>query len=320
MFFNLYKAASTLLTKRTTHSWRITECLNYHNPTLSSNHSFLRRKFHHTFVLRLKDISSTSCFCWIPYNLNLPIVVKCSGLVLQKILQPALTHIQCSASLDVTHLTGLKKITCTLTPFLFKIWDIILTFLRAIRHGCILLPLLVLFPLTMNSKLRFVWYKLLVLSLEMSGPIFIKLGQWASTRRDIFSKELCSYLSVLQTKNSPHSWFYTVTTLERAFGPDWHQFIKLDNTVEPIGCGACGQVFLYGPNAYMLLNCNKYILKNTTILITSDIISLQVYKAWIKPDIKEDFGKTANYSRDCNDELENSFCVEGKLPTYISYS
>ncbi len=43
------------------------------------------------------------------------------------------------------------------------------------------------------------WYdSLIVHTLEWSGPVFIKLGQWASTRPDLFDDEICVALERLQ--------------------------------------------------------------------------------------------------------------------------
>jgi aarF domain-containing kinase len=71
----------------------------------------------------------------------------------------------------------------------------------------------------------------------------VKLGQWASTRRDLFPEELCSCLSKLQRRTTAHSWFYTEKSLERAFGPYWkYIFVKFDNKKKPVGSGCCAQV------------------------------------------------------------------------------
>lgn len=79
--------------------------------------------------------------------------------------------------------------------------------------------------------------------LELAGPIFVKLGQWASTRRDLFPEELCCCLAKLQRRTIAHSWFYTKRSLERAFGPYWKCiFVKFDNNKEPVGSGCCAQV------------------------------------------------------------------------------
>ncbi|GLG96210.1 Uncharacterized protein GBIM_03030 [Gryllus bimaculatus] len=80
--------------------------------------------------------------------------------------------------------------------------------------------------------------------INFSGPIIIKFGQWASTRRDIFSEELCFYLAKLQRKTTPHSWYYTEKCLENAYGSKWRDiFVGFDNRGQPIGSGCCAQVY-----------------------------------------------------------------------------
>ncbi|XP_069696637.1 uncharacterized aarF domain-containing protein kinase 2-like isoform X2 [Periplaneta americana] len=138
-----------------------------------------------------------------------------------------------------------ETIICLFTKVLWKIWDFCLIVLRVIELTFIFVPLIILYPITRISvKSKNVWYKLLLFDLEFCGPIFVKLGQWASTRRDLFPEELCSYLSKLQRKAKAHSWFYTKHSLERAFGSQWkHIFVKFDNNKEPIGSGCCAQVY-----------------------------------------------------------------------------
>ncbi|EGI66721.1 Uncharacterized aarF domain-containing protein kinase 2 [Acromyrmex echinatior] len=79
--------------------------------------------------------------------------------------------------------------------------------------------------------------------IEFLGPIFIKLGQWISTRWDIFPRDVCDMLSQLQRNVTPHSWQYTERILETTYGPSWRNlFVKFDDK-EPIGSGCCAQVY-----------------------------------------------------------------------------
>ena len=97
----------------------------------------------------------------------------------------------------------------------------------------------ILLPLKFISSLK---WSLLLFSIERAGPAFIKLGQWASTRPDIFSESTCSFLSQLQRDCTPHSWDATKQTLEDSFGPQWqNMFIRYDHT--PIGSGCIAQVY-----------------------------------------------------------------------------
>ena len=83
---------------------------------------------------------------------------------------------------------------------------------------------------------------MLVRILEQSGPIFVKMGQWASTRRDLFADEVCEALTKLQRYARTHPWSHTQKTLEASLGPLW--YIKFEDfETKPIGSGACAQVY-----------------------------------------------------------------------------
>jgi len=77
--------------------------------------------------------------------------------------------------------------------------------------------------------------------METAGPVYIKLSQWASTRRDIFPGVVCDKLSTLQRDTKPHSWKETLVVLEKEWGKTWNEKIKLNSEV--IGSGCCAQVY-----------------------------------------------------------------------------
>ncbi len=62
------------------------------------------------------------------------------------------------------------------------------------------------------------WLDLVVWTLERAGPAFIKWGQWAATRPDLFPPDLCSKLAQLQTGAPTHPFAYTRQAVELAFG------------------------------------------------------------------------------------------------------
>ncbi|KAI5100275.1 hypothetical protein C0J45_9261, partial [Silurus meridionalis] len=104
-------------------------------------------------------------------------------------------------------------------------------------------PLLLLYPLSLLSKhWATCWLNALLWVTETSGPTFIKLGQWASTRRDIFSQEFCDRFSRLHVKVHPHSWNHTKQCLSRAFGEGWRQLFVFESK-EPVGSGCVAQVY-----------------------------------------------------------------------------
>ncbi|KAG5274040.1 hypothetical protein AALO_G00158500 [Alosa alosa] len=104
-------------------------------------------------------------------------------------------------------------------------------------------PLLLLFPLSLVSEQwASHWLDALLWVTETSGPTFIKLGQWASTRRDIFSQAFCDRFSRLHVHVCPHAWTHTKACLKRAFGEHWRQLFVFDSK-EPVGSGCIAQVY-----------------------------------------------------------------------------
>lgn len=86
------------------------------------------------------------------------------------------------------------------------------------------------------------WYGFLVSSMERAGAAFIKLGQWAATRTDIFPIELTNRLSSLHSSAPAHSLKVTKATIERAFERPFDEiFSEFQDT--PLGVGAIAQVY-----------------------------------------------------------------------------
>ncbi|KAJ3305732.1 hypothetical protein HDV03_001140 [Kappamyces sp. JEL0829] len=86
------------------------------------------------------------------------------------------------------------------------------------------------------------WVNYFIWTLEVAGPTWIKIGQWASSRIDLFPGWFCHALSKLQTNVSPHSFYHTRHIVESALGQ------KLESVFDefghrPIGVGAVAQVY-----------------------------------------------------------------------------
>ncbi|XP_012505234.1 PREDICTED: uncharacterized aarF domain-containing protein kinase 2 isoform X2 [Propithecus coquereli] len=115
-----------------------------------------------------------------------------------------------------------------------------------LRAGALLLkffPLLLLYPLTyLAPSVSSLWLRLLLKATETSGPTYIKLGQWASTRRDLFSEAFCAQFSKLHVRVTPHPWTHTEHFLQQAFGEDWGRVLSFENQ-EPVGSGCVAQVY-----------------------------------------------------------------------------
>ncbi len=117
------------------------------------------------------------------------------------------------------------------------------TLLRACQLTVLCTPLFVATPLVLWWPGRYLerWCDLLVWTVERCGPISTKLGQWASTRRDLFPEALCRRLSRLQRKTRPHPWRDTESTLVETLGTEYGRLFGRFDPV-PIGSGCCAQV------------------------------------------------------------------------------
>lgn len=78
---------------------------------------------------------------------------------------------------------------------------------RLIWLGVIWLPAAITAPVVLTWGFgRSWWLVLLRVSLEASGPAFIKWGQWAATRHDLFAQDVCAALEELHTNAPAHSF------------------------------------------------------------------------------------------------------------------
>ena len=79
-----------------------------------------------------------------------------------------------------------------------------------------------------DARFRTTWasdvaWRYLLWTLQCLGPAFVKLGQWAATRRDLFPLHVCDRLSTLHDAAHVHDWHYTHKALVEAFGIDYEQ-------------------------------------------------------------------------------------------------
>ncbi|QUC23739.1 uncharacterized protein UV8b_07980 [Ustilaginoidea virens] len=133
------------------------------------------------------------------------------------------------------------------------IWEPLCTGLRFLQLVVIFVPVLAAAPAIWVGSRQpgrdnerrgaLWWYGLLVRSMELAGPTFIKLGQWAASRSDIFPGEMCEAMSKLHSNAPAHSMRATRRTVEAAFGgrPFDQVFDEFDE--EPLGVGAIAQVY-----------------------------------------------------------------------------
>ncbi|CAD7703840.1 unnamed protein product [Ostreobium quekettii] len=113
------------------------------------------------------------------------------------------------------------------------------------RLFCLLIafaPLVLTAPFALSTKWRSEkWCHYLRKMLEWCGPAFIKWGQWAATRRDLFPNEVCQELEKLQVQAPAHSFELTRDAIKGTFGfPLEDLFSSFER--EPVASGSIGQV------------------------------------------------------------------------------
>ncbi|CAI9087644.1 OLC1v1021769C2 [Oldenlandia corymbosa var. corymbosa] len=127
--------------------------------------------------------------------------------------------------------------------FVISVWQGIVLLLRALHLAFLFSPCIVMAPFadSFGPQYRKIWLQLVHQTLERAGPAFIKWGQWAASRPDLFPRDLCAELSKLHTKAPEHSFAYTKKTIEKAFGRKITEIFE-DFEEAPVASGSIAQV------------------------------------------------------------------------------
>ena len=120
---------------------------------------------------------------------------------------------------------------------------------RGVEIAVRLCPLIVMAPTAMlasrfqeSTWLSDISWRYTLHTLQCLGPAFVKLGQWAATRRDLFPLHLCIRLSLLQDTARVHDWKYTHQSLCESFGQDYESRGLVVSKNNILGSGSVGQV------------------------------------------------------------------------------
>lgn len=131
-----------------------------------------------------------------------------------------------------------------------------LTICRFLELVGLFLPVLSLYPICwlgkrlkvgddiVDTRGSIIWCKMIRIALELAGPSFIKLGQWAGSRTDIFSETLCYELGKLHSKVRPHSLEYSKRAIADSFQVDDFNEVFDEFRETPLGVGAIAQVYV----------------------------------------------------------------------------
>ncbi|KAL4965382.1 ABC1 kinase family protein [Aspergillus stella-maris] len=141
----------------------------------------------------------------------------------------------------------------TIAYWVYYVWDSIATGFRFLHLVAIFLPVILTTPtIWIGRRIEgqdgarsgtLWWYKFLVKSMERAGPAFIKLGQWAASRTDIFPPQMCTTMSSLHSHAPAHSLRDTKRTIRKAFNGMPFEDIFEEFYEEPLGVGAIAQVY-----------------------------------------------------------------------------
>jgi predicted unusual protein kinase regulating ubiquinone biosynthesis (AarF/ABC1/UbiB family) len=130
-----------------------------------------------------------------------------------------------------------------------------------------------------QNQLRKDWLQQLRRTLERAGPAFIKWGQWAATRADLFPPDFCKELELLHTQAPAHDFPYTEAAIKSAFGFELKDLFS-DFETSAVASGSIGQIHrgvLSGAGA-RLTNMNE-----------GSVVAVKVRHPGVSESIERDF-------------------------------
>lgn len=130
-----------------------------------------------------------------------------------------------------------------LISFIWAIMEKLMLLLRILYLMSLFAPAVAMAPFVdaFGGNYRKLWIHILHCSLERAGPAFIKWGQWAATRPDLFPKDICDQMAKLHSKAPAHGFSHTKKTVESAFGHRLQDIFE-DFEIEPVASGSIAQV------------------------------------------------------------------------------
>lgn len=113
---------------------------------------------------------------------------------------------------------------------------------RSVFLMAIFTPSLLLSPLLLFDYTERLWWRLSLRALSWAGPCFLKFGQWAATRPDLFPRRVCERLSQLHDGCPAHSLDDTRAIVRDALGHSIDELF-VEFGAEPIASGTVAQVY-----------------------------------------------------------------------------
>lgn len=213
--------------------------------------------------------------------------------------------------------TGLARVAQSVKYLLdVFIWEPLCTGVRFMHLVIIFVPVIVSVPAIWFGRRQpnrdnersgtLWWYGFLVNAMELAGPAFIKLGQWAASRTDIFPTEMCEIMSKLHSNAPAHSMAATRKTVEAAFGGRKFEDIFEEFHEKPLGVGAIAQVYkaklkpdlakpedidVYEPSRPLSQNVRKKVesvLKSSPQRVPSTYVAVKVLHPHVERTVRRD--------------------------------
>lgn len=127
--------------------------------------------------------------------------------------------------------------------WLEKIWFRVRVLVRAASLAILFAPPILLAPIAyIVPPFRNIWFRILHSCIGQAGGCWIKLGQWATTRPDLFPPSLISIFSNFQDQCQPHSFAYTRQVIRENYYMELEELFDEFST-KPIAVGAIAQVY-----------------------------------------------------------------------------
>ncbi|KAH7445876.1 hypothetical protein KP509_01G027100 [Ceratopteris richardii] len=146
----------------------------------------------------------------------------------------------------VTHAQGHAS-SYRSSPYVFQsllsFLELCIILVRSLYLWLLFMPSFITAPLAsmFGGRFRQAWLHLVHRTLELAGAAFIKWGQWAATRPDLFPRDLCAELSKLHANAPAHNFSHTVQMVERAFGKRLSDIFS-EFEERPVASGSIAQV------------------------------------------------------------------------------
>jgi aarF domain-containing kinase len=130
-----------------------------------------------------------------------------------------------------------------MSSLVWSIWEGITLFVRAVHLAFLFFPATALAPFADKFSVAFRrrWLSLMRRTLEKAGPAFIKWGQWAATRPDLFPSDLCVELAKLHSAAPAHGFAYSKAAIEKAFSRELSEIFESFEE-NPVASGSIAQI------------------------------------------------------------------------------